>query len=232
MQKSSEYNAELKYIYRSHMGGLYVSDEKIKSEDLYCETCGDSDEYIGPASNSEEAWELLKPLTCCGENDFGLLLLYVMNFLEENFFSKEGMYVVLNAYTVDRYNNIYRFTRSEETEELPVAYCVCEELKKEVAKALFDYVLYYADCMYVNGYDLEGFIDLNKNLLAYKISIATYFISLKDREDDIEPASGMTYNRAMYIDDGYYGFIEEDALEHDKTVKMGPFCRYVIEKKI
>lgn len=221
-----------KYIYRSHMGGLYTSDEPIKPEDLYCETCGDSDEYIGTASNSEEAWELLKPLTCCGENDFGLLLLYVMNFLEENFFSKEGMYVVLNAYTVDRYNNIYRFTRSEEVEELPVAYCVCEELKKEVAKALFDYVLYYADCMYVNGYDLEGFTDLNKNLLAYKISIATYFISLKDREDDIEPASGMTYNQAMYIDDGYYGFIEEDALEHDKNVKMGPFCRYVIEKKI
>lgn len=31
------------YIYESHMGGLYTSEEPIDYEDLYCETCGDFD---------------------------------------------------------------------------------------------------------------------------------------------------------------------------------------------
>lgn len=31
------------YIYESHLGGLYISDEEIPDDDLYCETCGDYD---------------------------------------------------------------------------------------------------------------------------------------------------------------------------------------------
>lgn len=30
-------------IYEGHMGWLYSSDELLDYEDLYCETCGDSD---------------------------------------------------------------------------------------------------------------------------------------------------------------------------------------------
>ena len=32
-----------KYIYESHMGGLYCSDEELDYESLYCDSCGDSD---------------------------------------------------------------------------------------------------------------------------------------------------------------------------------------------
>jgi len=48
-----------KYIYESHMGGYYTSDEPIDLEWLYCEQCGDSDRLIGQASNRAGAKELL-----------------------------------------------------------------------------------------------------------------------------------------------------------------------------
>ena len=48
------------YIYESHMGGLFVSDEILDYEQTYCETCGDSDRLIGYAENREEAWNLLE----------------------------------------------------------------------------------------------------------------------------------------------------------------------------
>ena len=48
------------HIYEGHLGGLYTSDYVLDYEDLYCETCGDSDTYIGYADTREDAWELLK----------------------------------------------------------------------------------------------------------------------------------------------------------------------------
>lgn len=48
------------YIYESHMGGLFVSDEVLSYEQTYCETCGDSDYLLGYAETREEAWNLLK----------------------------------------------------------------------------------------------------------------------------------------------------------------------------
>ena len=52
-----------KYIYESHMGGLYCSDEELDYESLYCDSCGDSDCEMGYANSLEEAWELLKDKT-------------------------------------------------------------------------------------------------------------------------------------------------------------------------
>ena len=34
------------YIYKSHLDGYYISENMLKDEDLYCETCYDSDELI------------------------------------------------------------------------------------------------------------------------------------------------------------------------------------------
>lgn len=48
------------YIYQSHMGGLFVSDEILDYEQTYCETCGDLDFLLGYAETREEAWNLLK----------------------------------------------------------------------------------------------------------------------------------------------------------------------------
>ena len=35
------------YVYESHLGGLYTSDDYIPFDELYCEQCGDSDYEIG-----------------------------------------------------------------------------------------------------------------------------------------------------------------------------------------
>ena len=48
------------YIYESHMGNLFVSDDILDNEQTYCKTCGDSDYLIGYAETREEAWNLLK----------------------------------------------------------------------------------------------------------------------------------------------------------------------------
>lgn len=42
------------YIYENHMGGLYSSEDYIDISDLYCETCGDSDECLGQFSSAKE----------------------------------------------------------------------------------------------------------------------------------------------------------------------------------
>lgn len=52
-----------KHIYEGHMGNFFATNEKWDYDQLYCETCGDSDTYIGYAENAEEAWKLLRPHT-------------------------------------------------------------------------------------------------------------------------------------------------------------------------
>ena len=71
------------YIYESHMGGLYTSDEPLDYEDLYCEECGDSDWLIGYAETKEEAWNLFTDETDIdgsGGWDYG----YIQEFINGN----------------------------------------------------------------------------------------------------------------------------------------------------
>lgn len=42
------------YVYESHFGGLYTSDDYIPYEELYCEQCDDSDYEIGQFDTFEE----------------------------------------------------------------------------------------------------------------------------------------------------------------------------------
>lgn len=71
------------YIYEGHLGSLYTSDTYLDYEDLYCETCADSDWCIGYAATKEEAWELLKDETDI-DGSGGWSYEYVMEFLNTN----------------------------------------------------------------------------------------------------------------------------------------------------
>lgn len=44
------------YWYASHLGGIYSSSHKLKDDDLYCDQCGDYDEYLGRFETEEEAY--------------------------------------------------------------------------------------------------------------------------------------------------------------------------------
>lgn len=48
------------YLYDSHMGGLYLEDEELDYDDLYCEACNDSDEYLGVVNTISDIVELTK----------------------------------------------------------------------------------------------------------------------------------------------------------------------------
>ena len=72
------------YIYESHLGGLYATNYARSYDELYCEQCGDSDEFLGYAETREEAWELLKPITDI-EGSGGYDYDYVMEFLDNIF---------------------------------------------------------------------------------------------------------------------------------------------------
>lgn len=69
------------YIYESHMGGLFVSDEILDYKQTYCEICGDCDYLIGYADTREEAWNLLKDDTNINDSG-GWNYDYVQEFLK------------------------------------------------------------------------------------------------------------------------------------------------------
>ena len=52
-------------------------------EETYCETCGDSDWFIGYADNRKEAWDLLKSETDI-DGSGGYDYEYVKEFIEAN----------------------------------------------------------------------------------------------------------------------------------------------------
>ena len=62
---------------------MYVSDYELEYEDLYCETCGDSDRLLGYAETRKDAWKLLEPITDI-DGSGGWNYNYVQNLLNEN----------------------------------------------------------------------------------------------------------------------------------------------------
>ena len=66
------------YLYESHMGGLYSTQEEQEFEDLYCEQCGDSDWFIGEHETLEEYWNLIKEdCSINGSGGWSLQSIYV-----------------------------------------------------------------------------------------------------------------------------------------------------------
>ena len=64
------------YLYESHMGGLYSTQEEQEFEDLYCEQCGDSDDFKGKYETLEEYWNLIKE-NCSINGSGGWSLQYI-----------------------------------------------------------------------------------------------------------------------------------------------------------
>lgn len=50
----------MKYLYESHLGGIYVTNNERSNKELFCPACGDSDWLIGPFETIEDLWSLIK----------------------------------------------------------------------------------------------------------------------------------------------------------------------------
>ena len=74
----------MKYLYDSHMGGLYTSDEELDYDHLYCETCGDSDMLLGSFTTIQDFWNLIKD-ECNINGSGGYILQYVYPILVSEF---------------------------------------------------------------------------------------------------------------------------------------------------
>lgn len=48
------------YIYESHLGGFYYTDDEQDDESLYCEQCGDCDTYLDKAEEAYDVAEILR----------------------------------------------------------------------------------------------------------------------------------------------------------------------------
>lgn len=66
----------MRYLYESHLGGIYTSDREYDYNDLYCETCGDSDRYLGEFETLQEFWDLIKD-DCSIDGSGGYALEYI-----------------------------------------------------------------------------------------------------------------------------------------------------------
>ena len=52
-------STRLIFFYESHLGGIYNTLNYADLDDLYCDQCGDYDDFIGCASTKEIALQML-----------------------------------------------------------------------------------------------------------------------------------------------------------------------------
>jgi hypothetical protein len=73
------------YIYESHLGGFYASDEVIDPETLYCETCGDSDDLLGEFETAEDFIKAIAHQGIDVDGEGGWNPNYIIEFIQEAF---------------------------------------------------------------------------------------------------------------------------------------------------
>lgn len=49
----------MSYLYEGHLGSLYMTDEQLDMEELYCEECGDYDWELGEYETLQGLWDIL-----------------------------------------------------------------------------------------------------------------------------------------------------------------------------
>lgn len=50
----------MKYLYESHLGDIFITDDKLDHHSLYCKQCGDSDWFLGSFETVKDFWNLVK----------------------------------------------------------------------------------------------------------------------------------------------------------------------------
>ena len=125
----------MKYVYESHMGGIYLSDDYLSVEETYCDQCGDYDYLLGQGETLEELWNVLKEHTalfdirkcdnCPHREDYD----YCNENCEE--YAKSGGYTVSHVMEVlheafpddKKWNYIYMVANKRDDDNLVLVRC-------------------------------------------------------------------------------------------------------------
>ena len=184
------------YIYESHIGGYYASDEEYDYDELYCETCGDSDRLLGEFDENDPYafWECLtgdEDDLVLEDLDPYLSTIDFMDFMEENFKFDHPTYV----YSI-MWDKSHKHVVADTRKAIPR--CLC--YKTGFADDLADMLTPTAYNAYYDEYDRKvgpKFVD------RIKISNATYLIyeseSLWDVNTESRVLDGLTWIRWEYV---------------------------------
>ena len=74
----------MRYIYESHLGGIYFDDRNKSASERYCETCGDYDRCLGKVETLRDCWEVVKD-RCDIDGSGGWCLQYIYPILISEF---------------------------------------------------------------------------------------------------------------------------------------------------
>lgn len=85
----------MKYLYDSHLGGVFTSDRELSIDERFCDQCFDCDTLIGTYTTVQEFWALIKP-TCSIDGSGGLSLQWLWPFMVNEF--KLPVEVTYNSY--------------------------------------------------------------------------------------------------------------------------------------
>ena len=144
------------YIYSNHLNGnLYASEEKLSFEELYCDNCGDYDEFIGFVNNRNEAKQLLWNNN---ESNGGYSNKYILEFLDSVFPNKTNSYKLKDLTIGMEIENLNQLNKIYET------YII---LKKQPKKSKKYNILYIGD----------KFNDITDNIIKNNLNLYIHYKS-------------------------------------------------------
>ena len=69
------------YIYGSHLGGVYVCEEEMDPDTLFCDQCGDWDEFLGEFDSAVEFLQKYADEIDANDNFGGYAMGHIMEVL-------------------------------------------------------------------------------------------------------------------------------------------------------
>lgn len=230
------------YIYESHLGGLFISDEELDFEQCYCEECGDSDNDLGFANTYTEAWDILKEETntfdasvceiCPHNEDYdycdneclsymhsgGYNYSYVSKFICESFknnISDKNIYYVLAPKHINCNDMLFINYKSSKINNSPITFVSNPAFSEDYANLILkDLIAINYNYVEKSLTKVGEFIDDDNKYIVY-----TCLTNEPDADED-----GDWKCIAIPGDNGYYGYTNiETILEKAENKKLANY---------
>lgn len=132
------------YVYESHLGGLYSSEEEYDFDTLYCEECGDSDLLIGEfdKNDPDAFWNCMIENEGCIYSEST-----ISNFIADNFNVQHPAYVYLIIWLKGKNKVVVNYFVSGrkfgEVHSVPHNFCYRLRIMDDVASDIYNSIVYW-----------------------------------------------------------------------------------------